>query len=187
MMMIEVKVASLTTVVSLKYLQSNHKMNLNYNSSVNYLHWTVRSVLQLLPLICQQRNTNEKKLKEGDQIEGKNMAMLVFNPCIMVFSPLFNVIMLTLTILRREHSSSVFWWIANWSEHHELWLLMLRLLLGGKGMQRVILLHRPLWCLRTMWEKMDFLLSHHTLLISMTPNKLIIWHLIQQCLIIKFL
>ncbi len=38
MMMIEVKVASLTTVVSLKYLQSNHKVNLNYNSSVDYLH-----------------------------------------------------------------------------------------------------------------------------------------------------
>jgi hypothetical protein len=38
MMMIEVKVASLTTVVSLKYLQSNPKVNLNYNSSVDYLH-----------------------------------------------------------------------------------------------------------------------------------------------------
>ena len=38
MMMIEVKVASLTTVVSLKYLQSNQKVNLNYNSSVDYLH-----------------------------------------------------------------------------------------------------------------------------------------------------
>ena len=37
-MMIEVKVASLTTVISLKYLQSNHKVNLNYNSSVDYLH-----------------------------------------------------------------------------------------------------------------------------------------------------
>jgi hypothetical protein len=37
-MMIEVKVASLTTVVSLKYLQSNHKVNLNYNRSVDYLH-----------------------------------------------------------------------------------------------------------------------------------------------------
>jgi hypothetical protein len=35
MMMIEVKVASLTTVVSLKYLQSNHKVNLNYNISVD--------------------------------------------------------------------------------------------------------------------------------------------------------
>ncbi len=45
----------------------------------------------------------QKKPKEGDQIKGKNMAMLVFNPCIMVFSPHFNVIMLTLTILRREH------------------------------------------------------------------------------------
>jgi hypothetical protein len=32
------KVASLKTVVSLKYLQLNHKMNLNYNSSVDYLH-----------------------------------------------------------------------------------------------------------------------------------------------------
>jgi hypothetical protein len=38
MMMIEVRVVSLTTVVSLKYLQSNHKVNLNYNSSVDYLH-----------------------------------------------------------------------------------------------------------------------------------------------------
>ncbi len=39
----------------------------------------------------------------------------------------------------------------------------------------------------TMWEKMDFLLSHHTLLISMTQIILIIWHLIQQCLIMKLL
>ncbi len=38
MMMIEVKVASLTTVNSLKYLQLNHKVNLNYNSSLDYLH-----------------------------------------------------------------------------------------------------------------------------------------------------
>jgi hypothetical protein len=38
MMMIEVKVASLTTVISLKYLQSNHKVNLNYYSSLDYLH-----------------------------------------------------------------------------------------------------------------------------------------------------
>jgi hypothetical protein len=38
MMMIEVKVASLTTVVSLKYLKSNHEVNLNYYSSLNYLH-----------------------------------------------------------------------------------------------------------------------------------------------------
>jgi hypothetical protein len=45
---------------------------------------------------------NEKKTKEGYHIKGKNMAMLVFNPCIMVFSPLFNVIMLTLTILMRK-------------------------------------------------------------------------------------
>jgi hypothetical protein len=68
MMMIEVKAASLTTVVSLKH---------------------------------QLKNTNKKKLKEGNRIKGKNMAMLVFNPCIMVFSPLFNVIMLTLTVLTR--------------------------------------------------------------------------------------
>jgi hypothetical protein len=39
--------------------------------------------------------------------------MLVFNPCIMVFSPLFNIIMLTLTILTRKHWLSVFWQIAN--------------------------------------------------------------------------
>ena len=38
MMMIEVKVASLTTVVSLKCLQSNHNVNLNYHSYLNYLH-----------------------------------------------------------------------------------------------------------------------------------------------------
>jgi hypothetical protein len=38
MLMIEVKVASLTTVVSLKHLQSNNKVNLNYYSSLDYLH-----------------------------------------------------------------------------------------------------------------------------------------------------
>ena len=38
MMMIKVKVASLKTFISLKYLQLNHKLNLNYNRSVDYLH-----------------------------------------------------------------------------------------------------------------------------------------------------
>jgi hypothetical protein len=38
MMMIEVKVGSLTTVGFLKYLQLNHKVNLNYHSSLNHLH-----------------------------------------------------------------------------------------------------------------------------------------------------
>jgi hypothetical protein len=46
----------------------------------------------------------QTKTKEGNQIKGKDMAMLVFNPCIMVFSPLFNVRMLTLTILMRRHT-----------------------------------------------------------------------------------
>jgi hypothetical protein len=36
MLMIEVKVASLTTVISLKQL--NNKVNLNYYSSLNYFH-----------------------------------------------------------------------------------------------------------------------------------------------------
>jgi hypothetical protein len=36
--MIEVKAASLTTFVSLKHLQLNHKVNLNYYSSLDYLH-----------------------------------------------------------------------------------------------------------------------------------------------------
>jgi hypothetical protein len=48
------------------------------------------------------KNTNKNKPKEGNQIEDKDMGMLVFNPFIMVFLPLFNIIMLTLTILRRK-------------------------------------------------------------------------------------
>ncbi len=38
MMMIEVKAASLTTVVFLKYLQSNHKVTLKYYSSLDHFH-----------------------------------------------------------------------------------------------------------------------------------------------------
>jgi hypothetical protein len=38
MMMIEVKAASLTTVISLKHLQSNHKVTLNYYSSLDHIH-----------------------------------------------------------------------------------------------------------------------------------------------------
>jgi hypothetical protein len=34
------------------------------------------------------KNENEKKPKEDDQIVGKDMSMLLFNPCIMVFLPL---------------------------------------------------------------------------------------------------
>jgi hypothetical protein len=37
-MMIEVKAAILTTVISLKHLQSNHKVTLNYYSSLDHLH-----------------------------------------------------------------------------------------------------------------------------------------------------
>jgi hypothetical protein len=44
----------------------------------------------------------QKKTKEDDQIVGKDMTILVFNPCIMVFSPLFNGLMLPLTILTRR-------------------------------------------------------------------------------------
>jgi hypothetical protein len=60
----------------------------------------MRSLLQLLPLISLKKN--EKTPKEDDQIVGKDMAMLVINPYIMVFSPLINVIMLPLTILTRR-------------------------------------------------------------------------------------
>jgi hypothetical protein len=38
MMMIEVKAASLTTVVSLKHHQSNHMVTLNYYSSLDHLY-----------------------------------------------------------------------------------------------------------------------------------------------------
>jgi hypothetical protein len=48
------------------------------------------------------KKQKQKKPKEDDQIVGKDMAMLVFNPSTMVFSPLFNVIMLPLTILTRR-------------------------------------------------------------------------------------
>ena len=136
--------------ISLKYLQLNHKVNLNYYSSLDYLHWTVRSVLQLLPFFVSIKKHKQTKPKEGDQIEDKDMAMLVFNPCIMFFSPLFNVIVLTLTILTRKQWSSVFWQIANWSEPHQLCLKMLKSLLGGGEVQRVILLHYTLWCLKIM-------------------------------------
>jgi hypothetical protein len=42
----------------------------------------------------------QTKIKEGNQIEDKDKAILVFNPCIMVISPLFNIIKLILT---RKH------------------------------------------------------------------------------------
>jgi hypothetical protein len=46
---------------------------------------------------------NEKKPKEDNQSKGKDMAMFVFNHCIMVFSPFFNIIlMLPLTMLTRR-------------------------------------------------------------------------------------
>jgi hypothetical protein len=44
----------------------------------------------------------KQKTKEDDQIVSKDMAMLVFKLCIMVFSPLFNFIMLPLIILTRR-------------------------------------------------------------------------------------
>jgi hypothetical protein len=37
-MMMEMKVVSLTTVISLKHLQLNHKVILNYHSSLDHLH-----------------------------------------------------------------------------------------------------------------------------------------------------
>ena len=68
MMMIEVKAASLTTIVSLKHLQLNHKVNLNHYNSLDYLRWTVRSVLQLQPLICQKKHKQTKtKRRRSDQ------------------------------------------------------------------------------------------------------------------------
>jgi hypothetical protein len=97
LMMIEVKVASLTTVVSLKYLQLNHKVNLNYHrSSLNSEECSSATAID-------ESKKNKKKPKEGNQTQNKDMAMLVFNPCIMVFSTLFNVVMLTLIILTRKN------------------------------------------------------------------------------------
>jgi hypothetical protein len=43
-----------------------------------------------------------KKTKRNDLNIGKDMLMMVFNPCTMVFSPLVDVIMLLLTILNRR-------------------------------------------------------------------------------------
>jgi hypothetical protein len=54
------------------------------------------------PELPEIKNTNKQKPKEDNQSKGKDMAMLVFNPCIMVFSQLFNIIMLPLTILTRR-------------------------------------------------------------------------------------
>jgi hypothetical protein len=48
------------------------------------------------------KNTNKQKPKEDDQSKGKDMAMLVFNPYIVVLSLLFNIKMLPLTILTRR-------------------------------------------------------------------------------------
>jgi hypothetical protein len=55
------------------------------------------------PATAIDLSINKHTHKKGNQIKDKDMAMLVFNPSIMVFSPLFNVIMLTLTILMRRH------------------------------------------------------------------------------------
>ncbi len=201
----KVKGLSIVIVVSLKRLQQNDKLNLNYKkenkakgyvqygwkeelsmlvynpwrilhlkmlhlslvvaSSLNRLYWTMRILLQLLQLISLQKNENEKKTEDYDQYGSKKLLMLVFNPCIMVSLPLFGIIMLRLKSMNRRPWSSVFWKIANWSKHNEMFLFMLRLLLGGIRVQRLILLYCHLWCLRTMWEKMDSLLIHHTLLI----------------------
>jgi hypothetical protein len=50
----------------------------------------VRNLLQVLPLIILKKHTNEKK--EYNQIKGKDMAMLVFNPYIMgCYEMLFSV------------------------------------------------------------------------------------------------
>jgi hypothetical protein len=43
-----------------------------------------------------------KKAEDIDQHVGKELSMLVFNPCIVVFLPLFGVIMLPLTIMHRR-------------------------------------------------------------------------------------
>jgi hypothetical protein len=96
-MMTEVKVASLKTVISHKYLQLNHKVNLNYNS-LSSLNSEEPSSATAIDVSINNTNCKKKK-KEGNLVKDKDMAMLVFNPCIMVFSPLFNVIMLSLTIL----------------------------------------------------------------------------------------
>jgi hypothetical protein len=66
-------------------------------SSVNSEECSSTTVIDL-----SIKKHKQKKPKEENQIEGKDMAMLVFNPCIMVFSQLFNIIMLTLTILTRR-------------------------------------------------------------------------------------
>jgi hypothetical protein len=52
--------------------------------------------------MCQEKK-RKKKPKQSNQIEDKDTTVEVFTPCIIVFSPLFNVTMLFLTILTRKN------------------------------------------------------------------------------------
>jgi hypothetical protein len=76
--------------------------SLGVASSLDHLYWTIRILLQQLPLISLQKNENKNKTEDHVQCGGKEISMLVFNPCIMVFLPLFGVIMLCLTIMNRR-------------------------------------------------------------------------------------
>jgi hypothetical protein len=71
-------------------------------NSFNHLYWKIRILLQLLPLISLQKNEIEKKTEDYDQYGGKEISMLVFNPSVMVFLPLFGIIMLCLTIMNKR-------------------------------------------------------------------------------------
>jgi hypothetical protein len=111
-LMKKVKGPSLVTAVSLKRLQKNNRMNLNYQkenkakdyvqygseeepsllvynpwkilhlkmmhmsllvaSSLNHLYWTMRILLQLLPLISLQKKQNKKNKKKTIRLSAKN-------------------------------------------------------------------------------------------------------------------
>jgi hypothetical protein len=88
--MIEVKVMSLTTVVSLKIssIEPQGELELQQFWRLSSLNSEECSSATAIDMTTKKHR--RKKPKKGDQIKGKKMAMLVFNPCIMVFSPLFN-------------------------------------------------------------------------------------------------
>ncbi len=86
------------------------------------------------------KNTNDKKPKEDDQIVGKDINVGVQSlyhgifatfQCHNTFSYNSEEKALIISLLMNH----------NWSKPHQLFLLMLKLLLGGKEVQRVILLH----------------------------------------------
>ncbi len=181
MLLLKMKMMTIV-VISLNYSQLCYNLKLNYHTSLNYLHWIVIWSFQQLPLMWQEKRNKKTKTKRSDEEHRHHNISVcsLYHGIFTIFQhhnaisynsdekELIIRLLTTRRLVRISPTRSKNAEVSSWWK-------------GGSKVNTSSFL----WCLRIMLEKMGCLLSHLTSLTSMIQIILKIWHLIQQCLIMR--